>query len=133
MRLKLKRRHYFYSVVFTTPLLTTYIFSGAVFLVPVDSGEKVSFAITMLLAQTVSCATITSFLPASSLHIPRIAFLLTMTVIQISVNAFLTILGEIINLNFLPLFFIFRVLVLVFDSSCLLLKIRLCKKNMTRI
>ena len=95
--IKIKRRHVFYSLVFMLPLAILYAFSGFVFLVPVDSGEKISFALTLLLAQTVACGTIAEFLPASSLHVPKIAYFLVITVFQIAANSLLTVLGNQFN------------------------------------
>merc|ERR1712226_502216 len=51
IHLGLKRRNLFHVLLFLIPNSILYLLSGLVYLIPVDSGEKVSFAVTVLLAQ----------------------------------------------------------------------------------
>ncbi|XP_063727850.1 neuronal acetylcholine receptor subunit beta-3-like isoform X2 [Symsagittifera roscoffensis] len=66
----LKRRPHFYMMVLVYPIVTIYIFSGLTFLVPPGCGEKVSFAITILLAQIVAYSSLSQIFPRSSDSFP---------------------------------------------------------------
>ncbi len=70
MDITLKRLPRFYQTVIMFPSKVLYILSSAVFLLPVESGEKISLAVTILLAQVVTFQTLTDILPASSKHFP---------------------------------------------------------------
>ena len=94
LHIRLARRDLFYVIIFVMPNFLLYIMSGLVFVLPVESGEKVSFAITILLAEIVSFGSITDILPASSLNFPWIAFFLCIAIVQIAFSSLLTILGN---------------------------------------
>ncbi|XP_075239521.1 acetylcholine receptor subunit alpha-type unc-63-like [Convolutriloba macropyga] len=68
--IKLKRKPLFYTMILIVPIVTVYMLSGLTFLLPSDSGEKVGFAMTELLAQIVAFATLSNIFPASSDNIP---------------------------------------------------------------
>ncbi|XP_075258337.1 neuronal acetylcholine receptor subunit alpha-5-like [Convolutriloba macropyga] len=69
----LKRRPLFYCVIFMVPNAGLYFLTTLVFILPVESGEKASMAVTILLAQIVAFDALTNILPASSLKFPRLA------------------------------------------------------------
>ena len=70
VRITIKRRPFFHIAVIILPNLTIYFLSGLIFWIPVDSGEKISFGVTLLLAQAVSFGTLSEMFPASSLNFP---------------------------------------------------------------
>ena len=72
MNLELERRHEF--ILFTTicPLVLLSVINVGVFLVPVNSGEKGSISVTILLSYSVFITTISEELPRNSLNISYI-------------------------------------------------------------
>ena len=72
MNLELERRHEF--ILFTTicPLVLLSVINVGVFLVPVNSGEKGSIAVTIFLSYSVFITTISEELPRNSLNISYI-------------------------------------------------------------
>ncbi|XP_067670848.1 neuronal acetylcholine receptor subunit alpha-7-like [Haliotis asinina] len=73
------------------PVLVLGIVNLVVFLIPVESGEKVSFAITVLLSFTVSLSFVTGLLPQNADTIPLFTIFLVGLFIMSSVYVFLTI------------------------------------------
>ena len=68
--IRLKRRSLYYLYTLVCPNLTIYYLSTLVFLLPIESGEKVTFIVTILLAQVVTVGTLNDIFPASSLNFP---------------------------------------------------------------
>ena len=89
----LKREHLFYTVIFLIPNILLYILSALVYWIPPDSGEKVSLAITILLAAVVAFGTISQILPASSQNFPIIALFVGVAVCQMTLDTILTAIG----------------------------------------
>ena len=75
------------------PNMLLYILSGLVYLVPPESGEKLSLAITVLLAAIVSFGTIADILPASSRNFPVVAIFVGIAVTQMTLGTMLTAVG----------------------------------------
>ncbi|XP_063723460.1 acetylcholine receptor subunit alpha-1-A-like isoform X2 [Symsagittifera roscoffensis] len=67
--ISMQRRPEFYNVALVFPFGIIYLVSTLTFLIPVESGEKISFSVTILLAQMIFYGTLLSILPASSLHV----------------------------------------------------------------
>ncbi len=84
MDLNLRRLPHFYERVIIFPSKVLYILSSVVFLMPVESGEKMSVAVTILLAQVVTFQTLTDILPASSLNFPRLAYFVFLITIHLA-------------------------------------------------
>ncbi|XP_075243914.1 neuronal acetylcholine receptor subunit eat-2-like [Convolutriloba macropyga] len=99
VEVNLKREHLFYSVIFMLPNMLLYILSGLVYLVPPESGEKLSLAITVLLAAIVSFGTIADILPASSRNFPVVAIFVGIAVTQMTLGTMLT--AVVINIHFM--------------------------------
>ncbi|XP_063721480.1 acetylcholine receptor subunit beta-type acr-3-like [Symsagittifera roscoffensis] len=91
MPLNIKRRHHFYLLIFVLPNALLCLLSGLVFFVPPESGEKISFAITILLAQFVSLAMISDILPSSSRSFPKIGYVCGGAIAQSTVNLLLSV------------------------------------------
>ena len=93
MNLKIKRQPRFYGILFLVPTILLYVLSPLVFLLPVESGEKTSMSITLLLAQVVSMGSLTDVLPASSSNFPIISYFLCFSIVQMGVITVLSIVG----------------------------------------
>ncbi|XP_046573395.1 neuronal acetylcholine receptor subunit alpha-7-like [Haliotis rubra] len=80
-------------VILTTllPVLVLGLVNMVVFLIPVESGEKLSFAITVLLSFTVSLSFVTGLLPQNADSIPVFTILNVSLFIMSSTYVFLTI------------------------------------------
>ena len=92
--LKLKRLPRFYERVNIFPSKVLYGLSTIVFLLPVDSGEKMSLAVTILLAQVVTFQTLTDILPASSLNFPQLAYFIFLLTIHLAVVCCLAVISK---------------------------------------
>ena len=93
-QLEITRRHRFYVIIFVVPNALLYVLSGLVFFIPPESGEKISFAITILLAQFVSLAMISDILPSSSRSFPKMGYFCGWPIVQSTINLFLSVIGE---------------------------------------
>ena len=79
---------------FLVPNCILYLLSSLVYLIPVDSGEKISFAITILLAQFVSLGMIYDLLPPSSLSFPRVGYFCEAAICHMAIDVCLSIVGK---------------------------------------
>ncbi|XP_067675943.1 neuronal acetylcholine receptor subunit alpha-3-like [Haliotis asinina] len=73
----LERRPMFFVLNVILPVVVLSFLNIFVFLLPCDSGEKVSYAITCLLALTVFMSIVGELLPRSSDNIPKVTMYLT--------------------------------------------------------
>ena len=94
VELKLKRRHLFYTIFLTCPTIILYLISGLTFLLPAESGEKVSFAVTILLAQIVLFGNLSNIFPASSKNLPILAYFVLTVTIHMSLACVAAVLGK---------------------------------------
>ncbi|GFO45630.1 neuronal acetylcholine receptor subunit alpha-3 [Plakobranchus ocellatus] len=69
---QLKRKPVFLVISIILPIVFLSLLNLLVFLIPVDSGEKISYGITVLLALTVFLSTMSGMLPRSSESMPLI-------------------------------------------------------------
>ncbi|XP_060074445.1 acetylcholine receptor subunit beta-like [Ylistrum balloti] len=77
LKLEFKRRPMFHIVNILVPITVLGILNVLVFLLPADSGERVGFSITVLLAMSVFLTIIADSLPSTSQpSIPRMSYLL---------------------------------------------------------
>ncbi|ESP01179.1 hypothetical protein LOTGIDRAFT_139818, partial [Lottia gigantea] len=67
--LKLRRRATFYVLNVILPIMVTSFLSLLIFLLPHDSGEKISYALTLLLAYAVLLTLISDNMPSTSHHV----------------------------------------------------------------
>ena len=70
MQVGLRRRTTFYTVCLVTPMVLTSYTNTLVFLVPLQSGEKVSFLITLLVSTSVYTSFFTEAMPRSLDSVP---------------------------------------------------------------
>ncbi|XP_033759612.1 neuronal acetylcholine receptor subunit alpha-3-like [Pecten maximus] len=73
--LQLERRYAFYVMNVIVPVLLTSLLTPMVFKLPSESGERVSFMLTVVLALEVLLTVVSAHMPATSLHISVIALL----------------------------------------------------------
>ncbi|XP_075244296.1 neuronal acetylcholine receptor subunit beta-3-like isoform X2 [Convolutriloba macropyga] len=99
MQIHIERRNLFYTIIFVMPNLLLYCMSSFVFVLPVESGEKISFSITILLAEIVSFGSISDILPASSLNFPSIGYFVCAAVIQTALSSLLAM--TVINIHYM--------------------------------
>ena len=93
VELKLARRPFFSCVSIVIPVVTTYILSALTFLVPIESGERVSFAVTLFLAQILTLSTLVNIFPETSLNFPNIGLFVCQVSLHMALMCLQTIFG----------------------------------------
>ncbi|XP_023811288.1 neuronal acetylcholine receptor subunit alpha-7 [Oryzias latipes] len=85
----MRRRTLYYGLNFLIPCVLISTLALLVFLLPADSGEKISLGITVLLSLTVFMLLVAEIMPATSDSVPLIAqyFATTMAIVGLSVIA----------------------------------------------
>ncbi|XP_063711607.1 acetylcholine receptor subunit beta-like 1 [Symsagittifera roscoffensis] len=91
---QLKRRPLHYTFVIVLPTIVIYILSGLSFLLPSDACEKISFAVTILLAQVVAFSALSDVLPPSSVHPPYLLKFLVRVLGHMGALCLVTVLGK---------------------------------------
>ena len=94
LKINLQRRPLFYKLVLVYPSVILYLLSPVTYFIPPDSGEKVSFAVTILLTEVVSYATLVDILPASSLNVPYLVYFLTAATLHLTWNCVTAVIGK---------------------------------------
>merc|ERR1712226_88650 len=90
--LKLKRDPFFFLSVLIFPSFGVYILSSFVFILPVQSGEKITFASANLLAQVLTLGgEVATNLPRSSQHFPVFGNYMAFMIIHMASSLILTI------------------------------------------
>ena len=79
LNLRIKRRAMYYGVMVIAPTVLFALLNPFVFLLPVESGERVSLVMTILLSYAIFLALVSSSIPASSN--PMCALLIVMIII----------------------------------------------------
>ena len=79
LKIRIKRRALYYGVMVIAPTVLFALLNPLVFLLPVESGERVSLAMTILLSYAIFLTLVSSSIPASSN--PMCALLIVMIVI----------------------------------------------------
>lgn len=82
--LELRRRTLFYMMNFILPCVLIAVLTLLVFLLPPESGERMSFGVTVLLSFTILLLMLMDKLPATSKVIPLIAVYYACTIIEVS-------------------------------------------------
>lgn len=82
--LELRRRTLFYLMNFILPCVLIAVLTLLVFLLPPESGERMSFGVTVLLSFTILLLMLMAKLPATSKVIPLIAIYYACTIIEVS-------------------------------------------------
>lgn len=90
--IKLRRKPAYYITGIILPVILVAFLQILVFLLPVDSGEKIGFAITVLLALAVLLTLVTDSMPSSAIHISYLSIYLALTLILAVFCVFATVL-----------------------------------------
>ena len=86
------RKSLYYVMIIVLPIFLLGFLSGFVFLIPVESGEKMGYSVTVFLSQVVFLSIIESYIPISSDHVSMLqAYLL----IQIMVGVLIIVVSAI--------------------------------------
>lgn len=91
--IKIKRRPEFSILNTCIPIICLGILNACVFLIPPESGERVSFAITVLLSFAVFMTIFSSILPKNSDPVPILSYILMFMMIESGIIVVLTIIG----------------------------------------
>ena len=83
VKISLKREPTYYAVVILIPTMVFCLLNPVVFLLPVESGERVSMAMTMLLSYAIFLTLVTNSIPATS---NPMCFLLIMMIVIIAIS-----------------------------------------------
>ncbi|KAI8798513.1 acetylcholine receptor subunit delta [Biomphalaria glabrata] len=90
--LVLKRRPTFFLLNVLLPVVFLAFLNIFVFLIPAESGEKISYGITVLLSLSVYMSTVSGMLPRSSLTLPNVIIYLFILLVL----SMITVIGSII-------------------------------------
>ena len=89
--LEMKRKSLYYMFYLAIPSITLTVVALSSFLIHVESGERIGFVTTILLAMTVFLLVIPNFLPVTSDGLPILGVNLTVTMIIIALVLFANI------------------------------------------
>ncbi|ESO95410.1 hypothetical protein LOTGIDRAFT_160549 [Lottia gigantea] len=89
--LKLKRRSAFILLNVYLPVIVLSFLNLAVFVVPAESGEKLSYVLTVLLSLAVFISVVSGMLPTTSTNIPIITIYLSLQLLISTVSVLLTV------------------------------------------
>ncbi|XP_060553777.1 neuronal acetylcholine receptor subunit alpha-2-like [Ruditapes philippinarum] len=90
--LELKRKYSYYLLNMLLPVIILATMAPFVFILPVESGEKIGFALTILLSLSVVMTIVSDSIPPTSTHICVLSVYLLMTFILCSVQTLVTVL-----------------------------------------
>ncbi|XP_072038542.1 neuronal acetylcholine receptor subunit alpha-7-like isoform X2 [Amphiura filiformis] len=89
--MKLRRRSLYYSINILIPCVLLSALTLLGFTLPPDSGEKLSFDVTILLSLTVFMMIVAEAMPETSMAVPLISKYFTCTMIMVAASVVLTI------------------------------------------
>ncbi|XP_057694172.1 neuronal acetylcholine receptor subunit alpha-7-like [Corythoichthys intestinalis] len=87
----MRRRTLFYALNLLIPCIVISILSLFVFLLPADSGEKISLAITVLLSLVVLMLMLSEIMPASSDSAPLLSLYIVITMVIVALSVISTV------------------------------------------
>ncbi|XP_075249774.1 neuronal acetylcholine receptor subunit non-alpha-2-like [Convolutriloba macropyga] len=95
----LQRKSFYYILVLVMPVVFIYFLSTLSFLLPSDSCDKLTFAITIFLAEVVTYSGLTSFLPESSDNVPILLYLLNIIMLHMGLICLASVVVVNLSLN----------------------------------
>lgn len=95
-KMRIKREPLYYTVIIILPTLLFAVLNPLVFVLPVASGERVSLAMTILLAYAIFLTLVSASIPASS---NPMCFLLVIMIVIIAISGIITC-GAIISAKY---------------------------------
>lgn len=90
-KLIFKRRPGYYLTNVVYPVILVSLLTNLVFLLPVDSGEKISYILTVLLAQAVLLTLVGDSMPTTSKHTPVIGIYISFVLVMAALAIVITI------------------------------------------
>ena len=88
-----RRKPFYYLVTIVFPVTVIYLLSGLAFFLPSDDGEKLSFGVTMLLAQIVAVSAMSDIFPASSTSIPLLLYFVSGVTLHMAIMCLESVIG----------------------------------------
>eukprot|EP00111_Clytia_hemisphaerica_P019011 TCONS_00056209-protein len=88
VELKLKRKPLFYVLNLLLPMIFIGVLTLLAFFLPAESGERISFAVTLMLALTVFMLIVAEMIPASSESVPMLGIFFTCVMIEMVLMVF---------------------------------------------
>ena len=89
--LKLRRRPLLLLLHTTAPLVLIALLNIVIYMVPIQSGERVSFSVTILLALVFFTTNITDYVPNTSLKIPILSFIIITIITLCTINVIISV------------------------------------------
>ncbi|XP_012938342.2 neuronal acetylcholine receptor subunit alpha-7-like [Aplysia californica] len=94
-RLTLRRRPDYYVLTIIIPVSIVSFFAQLTFLVPVESGERLSYALTVLLSLSVHSSLVGSLMPRSASHTP---IMMEYILIMFAISALCIVMTVVVNI-----------------------------------
>ena len=89
-----RRKPLYYLITLVSPIVINYLLSGLAFFLPSDDGEKLSFGVTILLAQIVAVSAMSDIFPASSTSIPLLLYFVSGVTLHMAIMCFESVIGK---------------------------------------
>ena len=93
LHLQIERRPKFFFYFLIVPVFAPYLLLLSVWLIPVESGEKISMSLTLLLAQIVSTGLMLEFFPPSSTNFPHVGYFVVTSIFQMGIKTIIAVFG----------------------------------------
>ncbi|XP_062584945.1 neuronal acetylcholine receptor subunit alpha-6-like isoform X1 [Saccostrea cucullata] len=94
-----QRRPWYYLTNTVYPVILISLLTNLSFLLPTDSGEKISYTLTVLLALVVLLMLVGDSMPAASKHTPIIGIYISIILMMAALGIFITVLNLRLYLN----------------------------------
>jgi hypothetical protein len=91
INMKLKRRPHYFLVNVVLPVIFTSFLSGLVFFIPLESGERLSYAVSVFLAMAVFMTIVGENIPKTSLNMAYMSYFLLLHICHSALICFETI------------------------------------------
>ena len=89
-----RRKSLYYFITIVSPVTVLYVLSGLAFFLPSDDGEKLSFGVTILLAQIVAVSAMNDIFPASSNNLPLLLYFVSFVTLHMAIMCLESVIGE---------------------------------------
>ena len=94
MRLHLSRQPSYYMILFAFPSSLLMVLNAAVAFIPIQWTEKLSFAVTVFLAQLLIFSTLTELLPASPQNFPAFGIFIVNAIMIMCTTCLASVFGK---------------------------------------
>ena len=90
-QLKLKRRPMFILIHTTAPLFLLALLNMVIYVVPIQSGERISFSVTVLLAMIFFTSNIGDSMPHTAINVPVLSMVTSSLIAMCTVNVIISV------------------------------------------